>query len=60
MIKKCYCKTCEKITKHEVKHESTGFERVFFGVFTLGASEYVNKMYYKCGKCGISYWKYPM
>lgn len=49
-IKK-YCKTCKKITEQEATKHSTGFERVFFGVFSLGFSEIINDTILFCTGC---------
>jgi ribosomal protein L44E len=51
-IKIIYCRKCEKETQHEIRKKVTGFERVFFGVFSLGLSEGLNESIIECRECG--------
>lgn len=55
-----YCKRCRENTLHdhfkdglEEGVKADGFERAFFGVFTLGLSELIGDRWTKCQKCGL-------
>lgn len=51
-IQTIYCRECEENTQHEIRKEVTGFERVFFGIVTLGFAEGLNDTIIECLKCG--------
>jgi hypothetical protein len=53
-----YCKQCRQDTRHDVfkdglaiGEEADKFERVFFGIFTLGASELLTDRWRQCQRC---------
>ncbi len=47
-----YCRTCNKQTLHDEWTNSAGFERVFFGIFTLGMAEMMRHTWLECQHCG--------
>lgn len=46
-----YCDKCKKITRHIKEKETTGFERVFGAIVTVGFAELCNDTNYMCTKC---------
>lgn len=53
-----YCKKCQCDRRHDVFKDGLaigkpvdGFERAFFGIFTLGMSELVTDWWRKCQAC---------
>ena len=56
-----YCNICEERTVHKFVASETDanyslLTRLFFGIFSLGASEMINEIadekYYRCTECG--------
>ena len=54
MAQRRHCRKCDAETLHDREHELCVAERLFFGTFTLGASEAMFSSSLRCQRCGYA------